>query len=45
MKEWKTAEIMELDMYETESTAFEGEVRDGFYYNEDCTEEPGEMYS
>ena len=45
MKEWKVAEIIELDMFETEATSFTGEVPDGFQYNVDCTDEMYDMYS
>jgi len=45
MKEWKIAEIIELDMFETESTSWEGDVPDGFQYNVDCTDEMYDLYS
>jgi len=44
MKEWKSAEIVELDMSETEYASLEGTVVDG-PYNVDCTEEEYYAYS
>jgi len=44
MKEWKSAEIVELDMSETEYQVIEGTIIDG-PYNVDCTEEEQYAYS
>jgi len=43
MKEWKNAEIVELDISETEYKSLEGEIVDGLY--QDCTGEWHEAYS
>ena len=43
MKEWKNAEIVELDISETELDLTEGEVIDGVY--QDCSGQWFEGYS
>ena len=43
MKEWKSAEIVELDISETEMNNLEGDVVDGQY--QDCTGEYFDSYS